>query len=275
MTFKNLLFTTCALLFTYTASAQSILSADFAEAGNGVVIASYTNKSYTEFWAGETKMDAPNEGLDQTVFSLYGNYAITDGIEVVFNLPYISNTSKNDTVSFDGIQDVSLFVKAKLYANDKFTAGAAVGTNLAADYNAAALYSLGNGATSVDGMLLLSYRLPAGLSLEGQAGYSVKTGDLVPNAFLGQVKLGYATDILYAGLTYGIQRSADGLDIGGEGFTGGPTFPATQVNYDQLMLNAYVPLGEKLAATAFYGTILDGRNIGDANFFGVGPGFRL
>ena len=276
MNFKNLFLTTCTLLFTFSLNAQTIMNADFSEAGSGLLIASYTGKSYTEFWAGEMVMDAPNEGLDQNIYSLYGSYAFTDGIEAVVNLPYISNTSKDDSISFNGLQDISLFVKAKLYGGDKLTAGVAVGTNIAADYNAANLYSLGNGSSSVEGLALLSYKLPAGLSLEAQAGYSIKTQEITPNAVIGQIRLGYSSDVLYAGVTYGIQRSSDeGIDIGSDEFMGPPTFPATQVNYDQLMFSVYLPVGERLAATGYYGTILDGRNIGDATFYGIGLGFRL
>ena len=276
MTFKNLFLTACTLFFTVCAGAQSIVSSEFSEAGSGLFTASYTYKDYTDFWAGENRTDAPNGGLDQQIYGLYGYYAFTDGLEAVFNLPYINNTSKDDSITFKGIQDISLFVKGKLYANDKISLGAAIGTNLATDYDPAALYSLGNGSTSVDGLLLIHHKMPAGLSLDAQAGYSIKTQEITPNAFIGQVKIGYDAKFLYAGVTYGIQRSTDeGIDIGSEQFTGPQSFPAARVNYDQLLLSVFVPVGEKLAAAVHYGTILDGRNIGNASFINLGLGLRL
>lgn len=258
-----------AVFFLGYANAQSPLSGEFGPAGSGSAVLSYTQKDYTEFWAGEAEMTAPNEGLEQSIISLYAKYAITSGIEAVAVLPYMSNKSTDGQVETDGIQDISIYVKGKVYEKAGFTAGLGLGTNIATGYKATSLYSLGNGATTFDGLAILNYKTPVGISINAQGGMSLKSGE-VPNAALFMAKLAYANAHFYVDAAYGIQRSTDGTDIGGPDFTGPDDFPKSKVDYSQLLFTAYVPVASHVGLTAHFGTVLDGRNIGKSNYFGFG-----
>ena len=262
------------LIFTGNTLAQSSLAGDFGTAGSGSAVLSYTKKEYTEFWAGRAEMAAPNEGLNQSIFSLYVRYAITQKLEVVAVLPYLSNQSKDGEIDEKSIQDFSFFVKGKVYEKGGFTAGLGLGTNIATGYEAKSLYSLGNGATTIDGLALLHYRTPVGLAFSAQGGMSLRSGD-VPNAALFMAKMAYAHSHFYLDVSYGIQRSTDRTDIGGPGFGGPDDFPKSKVDYDQLLFTAYVPVVSHFGLTAHFGTILDGRNIGKSNYFGCGIAANL
>lgn len=253
-----------------TAFTQSIVGNHFSSKGSGVVVLSYAQKQYTEFWAGDKIMTAPKEGLNQYLTTIYAQYALTDAIEVVASVPYASNISKNKEDKYNGIQSVSLFAKGKLYATKNFTAGVAAGTHIAPDYNPGALYSLGNGSSSFDAFALLSYKTPIGISINAQGGYSLKTEEEVPNAALWMAGLAYAHKYFYVRADYGIQRSSEGLDIGSEQFGGPVDFPKAKVNYDQIMFSAYVPIAKCFALTGSYGNVVDGRNIGDYSYFSFG-----
>lgn len=270
MTKYFLLFSTVFLFFSTNSSAQSIVGSSFNQAGNGTVVLSYAHKNYTEFWAGTAKMTAPEEGLNQSIVSIYAQYAVSDKIEIAANLPYLRNSSKNDVQEFDGIQDISVFIKGKVYESKGFTGGIALGTNVATGYNPQALYSLGNGSSSVDGLALLNYRTPIGLSIEAQGGYSIRIHEDVPNAALFVTGLAYSNKYFYLKAAYGLQRSTDGIDIGSSSFEGPNDFPKTKVDYDQLTLSAYVPLVNGFALTGYAGTVINGRNMGDFSYFGLG-----
>lgn len=251
------------------AFSQGLLNNGFQQAGNGSAVLSYTHKAYTEFWAGTTRMDAPNDGLNQSIVSLYASYGITDWLEAVAQLPYLSNTSKDGQVSDNSLQDVSLFLKGKLFEQEHFTLGLGLGTYLATGYDPGSLYSLGNGASTFDGMLLLQYRLGQGFGLNGQAGYSLRSSP-VPNAALFNGSVTYSHPDFYLEAGYGWQGSADGIAIGGPAFTGAADFPKAKVSYQQLFFSAYSPIYQSLGLTANFGTILDGENIGKYSYISAG-----
>jgi hypothetical protein len=254
--------------------AQSMLSSDFNKQNEGMAIVSYLKKDYTKFWLGTKEETAPNEGLSQQVGSLYLRYAMTDWLEGVANVPYINNVSGNDVVKAKGLQDISLFLKARLWERKGFTLGLGAGTQIASDYNAGALYSIGNGSTSFDGLLIANYKLKFGLGASAQAGFSDRSNG-VPDARLFVGKLSYAHAKFYIDAAYGIQRSKNGVDIGGAGFTGESDFPRARVNYDQLTLSAYVPIGNHFGITANFGQVLSGRNMGQGTYFGGGVAYRF
>ena len=261
----------CLLGSNVVLRGQSILNTYFNEKGSGTIILSYASKNYTEFWKGPNVMTAPNGGLHQKIVSVYGKYALSDALEISASIPYISNKSDDEVVSDDQVQDISIFLKGKIFDVAGFTGGLSLGTNIATGYDPGSLYSLGNGATTVDGILLLGYQSDIGLSVDLQAGYSIRNGD-VPNATLFLTKVGYGIDWIYLDLGVGFQASADGLDIMGPGFTGPVDFPKSKVNYSQLFGCVYVPLSETLGAIGNWGFALSGRNIGKYNYLGLGMG---
>ena len=279
------------------ANAQTILNGFFSPKGEATVALSYTYKPYSEFYAGkELQHEAPAGFGEVTshIGGLYGQYAITDWLEGVVNLPYISQSNKNDipdpvnnddTVS--DIQDLGIYLKAKAFQVNKgkstFTGavGAGVSTPLS-DYDAGGILSIGNRSTNVDGYAIAQYRHSSGFLMESQYGYSIRNGidnfD-VPDAHLMNFKLGFAHKYFYADAQLGIQSSIGGTDIGSEEFAqqGGPTsFPNNDVDYTNLGLSVYYPIQKTNWGLSFaYNTILDGRNVGKYSAYTSGIVYKV
>src|SRR5205085_3570433 len=73
----------------------------------------YTNDSWTNYWEGTFKRNNQNIGKVTTqMFGLMGNYGITDKLNVLFSVPYVTTEASKGTLKgLDGIQDLSLMAK--------------------------------------------------------------------------------------------------------------------------------------------------------------------
>ena len=97
-----------------------------------------------------------------------------------------------------------------------------------------------------------------------QAGYSLRNGE-VPNALVGEIKAGYAGRHIYVDTWFAGQVSDGGVDILGEGFEG--FFPATDVSFNRIGLNVYVPIAGGFGLSAGASKYLNGRNVGESTGF--------
>ena len=189
------------------------------------------------------------------------------------------------TSSVSALQDLSLGVKRKLwdkkFSNSSITAAAgAVWRFPVSNYEAAGILSIGNGAFNIEGIAMLQYQIYGGFFAELQGGYSVRRNKdfEIPNAFIGEFKVGYAHSRFYLATSIGIQNSETSFDIGSEEFVmkGGPaSLPETEVDYTVLSINGYVPFGKSgVGLTAGYGKVLNGRNAGAESYMTWGIVFN-
>jgi hypothetical protein len=88
----------------------------------------YTNDSWTNYWEGTFKRDNENLGKVTTqMFGLMGNYGITNKLNVLFSVPYVTTKATEGTLKgFNGIQDLSLMAKyqvmqTKFGSKDQFS----------------------------------------------------------------------------------------------------------------------------------------------------------
>lgn len=77
----------------------------------------YSYSSWKNYWEGTLKRDNLNLGTVSTrMYSVMGNYGITNKWNVLFGLPYIKTKATAGTLQgLKGFQDLSLFVKWKAY----------------------------------------------------------------------------------------------------------------------------------------------------------------
>jgi len=284
MQFYRLLGAAALICLSLPASAQSPVSGFMNGKGHGAIALSYTAEQYDNVFL------VPNEVQGVPVFnevalnsiSLYASYGISDRLDVVLGLPYISAKGEaNETVlqelGFEnersGIQDVSLFLKYNPYSLDAgvgtldFILAAGLKTPLGdykADEGLQSIIAIGNRATSVSGLAIAQLRTTSGFFAATQIGYSLRNSE-VPNALLGEIKAGYAHKYFYVDAWYAGQVSDGGVNILGEGFTG--FFPATDVTFTRVGLNAYVPVAGGFGLSAGVSKYLTGRNIGEATGF--------
>lgn len=265
----------------------------FQHKGQGSLTASFTNSVFDGFFVGDTRVDgvpAHNE-ISQQIFSLYGTYGLTDRLTVVANLPFIVAEGAgvpdpvNGETEVSGLQDVGLALKYQLFATPVGNGGTfqgigAVGVGIPGGYEPNGILSIGNGAFSTDLSLGGHLQTGSGFFITGMASYSLRgtTADEfgvveadvldVPDALVFMGKAGYGTEKFFASAWVDHQSSLSGVDIMGEGFSG--NFPETAVNYTRAGVSLFVPLTPAIGVSGYYGTVLDGRNLGDANLVGGG-----
>ena len=83
--------------------------------------------SWTNYWEGTLKRDNENLGkVSTTMYSIMGNYGISNKLNVLFGVPYIkTKASAGQLKGMEGIQDLSLWLKWKALSK-KNRAGATV-----------------------------------------------------------------------------------------------------------------------------------------------------
>lgn len=269
------------LLLGVAVQAQSPLSGFMNGKGKGSVALSYTAENYDNVFlvpADAKGVPVFNE-VSVNSFSVYGTYGLSDRLDAVVTLPYISATGKAsegvlNELGFEnersGVQDLSVFLKynplsVQVGENDlHFIVGGGFSTPLGSyrvDEGLQSIIAIGNRATTLNGLAIAQFRTPSGFFLTTQAGYSLRNGE-VPNAVLGEIKAGYAAAKFYVDAWFAGQISDGGVNILGEGFTG--FFPATDVSYNRAGITAYVPVGSGFGFSASVSRYLSGRNVGQS-----------
>lgn len=264
-----------------TAFSQSPISGFMQGKGKGNVALSYSSEKY------ENVFLVPQEVEGVPVFndvkinsaSIYGVYGISDQVDVVMVLPYITATgnasqevltNNNFENERKGLQDVSVFVKYSPFYFDfgqsslRLIGALGLKTPLGdykVDEGLQSIIAIGNRATTVSTTGMAMFKMNSGLFASGQFAGNFAS-DEVPNSFSSEVKLGYAASKFYADAFVANQTSTGGVDILGEGFTG--FFPATKVNYTKIGLNLYTPITEGIGISAGASTVVEGRNVGKA-----------
>ena len=287
MNFKSKLIIAAALSFSMAAEAQSPVSGFMTGKGKGSVVVNYSTESYNEVYLVPTKITGVPVFKDviNTSVNFYGTYGITDKINAVVSLPYIKSKGNADGAVLtdlgfqnerSGIQDLSVFLKFKPYSEKMgngtldFVGTVGVTTPLGdyrADEGLQSIIAIGNRSTKITTLGILQYKFNSDYFVTAQAGYSVRN-NRVPNAFISELKVGYAGSLVYFDAWAGFQQSAAGTDILQAGFDG--FFPATQVNYARVGANVYVPVGAGFGVIGAFNAYLDGRNLGKST--GVSAG---
>ncbi|MCO6161519.1 hypothetical protein [Flavobacterium sp. NRK F7] len=280
---KQLLFILAVTTLGYVNSAysQSPISGFMQGKGKGNISLSYNSEKYDQVYLVPNLADGVpifNE-VQITSASLYATYGVTDQLDVVFSLPYITskgNASEEVLNNLDyenkrsGVQDVSVFVKYNPFYFDygatslRLTAAVGVKTPLGGyeeNEGLQSIIAIGNRSTTVSAIGLAMFKMDSGFFATGQFGGNFATNE-VPNSYISELKLGYAVSKFYGDAYLANQFSTSGVDILGEGFEG--FFPATRVSYTKIGANVYVPVYQEFGVATGISTLLAGRNIGKA-----------
>lgn len=284
ITMKHLKFFSLFAIISITVNSQTGTSGFMKPAGKTSISLSTAFESYNDvFLVPEEIEGVPvfNE-VTKISYNLYAEYGISDRFLVSVNLPYIvAEGNASDAVLQEtgfgnkrkGFQDLSLNIKylAKSFDLKKSNLDLLVNfgyetplSNYKANEGLQSIIAIGNQSNRINGIGILHFKTAKGFFSTGQLGYSARSGD-VPNAILSQLKLGYAGANFYGDAFIGSQKSIDGVDILGEGFTG--FFPATRVSYTQIGINLFAPVNKSLGLSAGGTSIVNGRNIGKAIAF--------
>lgn len=283
---KNLLSVIAFTIVTASVTAQSPVNGFMQGKGKGNVVVSYGIEKYDKVFLVPQEVDGVpvfNE-VEISSASLFATYGITDQLDVVVSLPYITakgNASDAVLTNLDyqntrnGIQDASVFLKLSPSAfscnigSSKLSFIGALGIktpvgDYRADEGLQSIIAIGNRGTSISTIAIAMFKTKMGLFATGQFG-GVMGAKTVPDAYISEMKLGFAASKFYVDAFLANQTSTTGVDILGNGFTG--FFPVTRVNYTKAGLNLYVPIIQSVGVAAGASSVIDGRNIGKATGF--------
>lgn len=173
---------TTALFLFVTANiavhAQSLVGAWMQGAGNSVAAVSAFQESYSFYAVGERPTD--NTGLGVITArgaTLYAASGITDFLDVIVNVPWISTGSDAGFWETQtGLQDVSAALRVRplslaLGSQRLDVVVAGVYSTPMSDYVPDLPVTIGHQVTAVEGRVLLHYVTTSGWSFTGQGGY--------------------------------------------------------------------------------------------------------
>ena len=298
--FSALVFGTFLVAGTTSAvQAQSLVSGFMAGKGHGSVVLSGTTERYDNVYLAPEKIDRVPVFQEVCVNSLnlYTTYGLSDKIDAVISLPYIQSKGKaagaviNDlntlypTAGFanvrQGLQDITGLLKFKSYSREIGSSildllGVVSFSTPISNYQTNTGYgyiiAIGNQATKYTASGVAHLKTSSGVFATGQVGYSLRSG-LVPNALVGEAKIGYAGPRTYVEGFAAFQESNGGTDISEAGFNG--FFPSTRVNYIRLGASAYRPLAKGVGIVLGANTYVAGRNIGKSTGYSAGLSYNF
>ncbi|NRS89490.1 hypothetical protein HNQ02_002421 [Flavobacterium sp. 7E] len=283
---KQLLFILAVTTFGYinTAHSQSPISGFMQGKGKGNISISYSSEKYDEVYFIPEKVDGVpvfNETKISST-SIYATYGITDQVDVVLVLPYVTaKGSATEEVLTNlglenerkGFQDVSVFVKYSPFNFDFGTSSlrliGALGlktplSNYKVEEGFQSIIAIGNRSTTVSTTGMAMFRMDSGIFASAQLAGNYASND-VPNSYATELKVGYAARLFYGDIYIANQKSTGGVDIFGEGFAG--YFPITKVNYTKIGIDLYTPIYKEIGVSAGASTLVAGRNIGKSTGF--------
>ncbi|MGA9637650.1 hypothetical protein [Flavobacterium sp.] len=283
---KHLLLILAVTTFGYvnTGYSQSPISGFMQGKGKGNISLSFSSEKYDDVYFIPEKVEGVPVFNETTVnsTSIYATYGITDQVDVVLVLPYITAKGKaTDEVlknlglenERSGFQDVSVFVK---YSPFNFDFGAsslrligALGvktplSNYKVEEGFQSIIAIGNRSTTISTTGMAMFKMDSGLFASAQIANNVGSNN-VPNNYTTELKVGYAAKSFYGDVYVANQKSTGGVDIFGEGFKG--YFPITKVNYTKIGIDLYAPVYQDFGISAGASTLVAGRNIGQATGF--------
>ena len=286
-TFRILLPALLLVAGVATTTAQVAVDGFMRGAGRTSASVSFSTESYDEYWQGTTLRSNPNLGTISTQsVGLYVSGGITDYVDVILSLPYISaQPSAGNWASQSGLQDLGAAVKVRPLhlevpeGNLSVIAAGSITTPVG-DYIPDAPVAIGHYSTNFDSRVVVNYNTTFGgfATLQGgyihrsnvdvDRGYTVAVPDAVD--FIG--KLGYYTGPFYVDAWMQRQNAQSGTNLSPQA-----PFPTNKQSYTKIGATAYysLPWVENLGVSVGFGTVLDGINVGKAMRISGGISYGL
>jgi hypothetical protein len=281
------------LLFLKPAIAQTEIDGVMMEKNAFCIGPMAGYSSWKNYWEGTLKRDNLNLGkVSTTMYSIMGNYGITNKLNVLFGLPYIkTNASAGQLKGLQGIQDLSLWVKWKAYSK-KLGQGRlslfAIGgysfpvSGYTADYlpmsiglesknlsvRGMADYQRGSLFATVSG----TYIRRSNIEIDRTAYYTTEmhySNEVkMPDAASYNVRVGYRDKGAYAELILDGWKTLGGYDITRNSMP----FVSNEMNATRIGFNFKYPMPfmPQLSVTGNIMTTVAGRNVGQSTGFNAG-----
>ncbi|MBK9255081.1 MAG: hypothetical protein IPM42_06295 [Saprospiraceae bacterium] len=286
-------FTSALLIFLGNIlMAQSPVSGFMTPKGKTTLSFSTTTEKYDEVFLVPVEITGVPifNNVKIRSYSFYGTYGLSDKLNLVLNLPFIQSTGNAgaqvlENLNYEnersGIQDVSVYAKYKahesMFGSSTLSLVGALGLQTPlggykVDEGLQSILAIGNRATQLNAIAIAFFKTNSGAFASGQAGYSLRS-DVVPDAVMTEIKLGYAGKYFYIDGFLANQMSTSGVDILGAGFTG--DFTATRVSYTRVGGSVYVPFSKHAGISFGLSQYIKGRNVAKSSglSFGIAAAF--
>jgi hypothetical protein len=249
----------------------------------------YTSDQWKDYWEGSLKRDNQNIGtITTTHITWFGNYGLTDKINIIAMLPYVKTSASGGTLTgLEGIQDLTVGVKYNLVKKDMGSGNfSAFGvgsfstplTNYTPDYLP---LSIGMGSTTASGRLTANYILSSGWYANASAGYVWRNnvsldrpsyftdGNIyytnqvwMPNQMAAIYSIGYYKNALQVEVNVATQNTLGGGDIRRQDMP----FVSNRMNFLKVgaVVMYYLPKPKGLAVRAQFSYTASGINVGQA-----------
>jgi hypothetical protein len=283
------------LLFGGALGAQTTTDGLMMPKNNFCTGLMYSQDKWTDYWEGTLKRENGNIGsITTTSVMWFGNYGISDKINVIASAPYVMTKASGGTMhGMSGIQDLSVAMKYKLlqlaFDSSKFRAFVVGSVGLPLTNYTPDFYPLSIGAHSkqATGRLNLNYYMKPGLYLNGSIGYTFRSnveldrpsyytdGQMyytnqvdMPNVLDYSFTVGYINRGLETKLSIMEQRTQGGGDIRRQDMP----FVSNRMNFSkaEILFMYYLPKPRYVALRGAYSYTLAGRNVGQSSAFMLG-----
>jgi hypothetical protein len=288
-----LLFTFILLIHSEGLMAQTDIDAIMMEKNAFCVGPMYSYSSWKNYWEGTLKRENLNLGtVSSSMYSIMGNYGITNKLNVMFGLPYIkTKASAGQLKGLKGIQDLSFWVKWKAYSK-KLSSGrlslfAIGGFSLpVSDYTPDFLpmsIGLKSKSISLRGMAdyqkdkwfvtaSATYIRRSNIELDRVAYYTTEmhyTNEVkMPDAASFNIRVGFRNKGIIAEAVADNWTTLGGFDIARNNMP----FPSNEMNATRIGFNFKYPMPfhPQLSVVGNVMTTVAGRNMGQSTGFNAG-----
>lgn len=287
------------ILFSGRLFAQTDIDAIMMEKNAFCIGPMYGYSSWTNYWEGTRKRDNENLGrVSSQVYSIMGNYGISQKLNVMFNLPYVvTKASAGQLKGMRGLQDLSLIVKYrplnKKIGYARLAAFGIAGVSAPASNYTADYLPLAIGMESRTAMLRLmldlyyqskwfmtasgTYTFRSNITIDRNAYYTTEMINSnkvqMPDVFSLNLRAGYRTRWLIAEAVFNQMNTLGGFDITRNNMP----FPSNRMNASTLGLNFKYVLKKAPQASLTGGAhqVIAGRNMGQSLNLNLGVFYVL
>ncbi|MDP3392224.1 hypothetical protein [Sediminibacterium sp.] len=295
---KGIAMSTAFAAMTINSYAQTDMDALMMSKNNFCTGLMLGNSSWKNYWEGTLKRDNLNLGtVSSNMIGIMGNYGIKDNLNLLFSVPYISNTASSGTlIGRKGIQDLTLTLKwmpietsigkadFALYALGSYSTPL---TNYVKDYLP---LSIGLGSNTVMGRIMADYQLGNFFTTVSAALFSRSNVIIDRNAYYTtrmhytnqvemptvsnfNVRAGYRSGKGYAEAIVDVMQTNGGFDISRNNMP----FLSNQMNASRVGFGFKYNFGkvEGLSAVGNAMYTIAGRNMGQATSISAGVFYIL
>ena len=244
---------------------------------------SYLSQSATEFYRSTAKRPTPGGGaeLAQETFWIDGTYGLADAVALDFRVGQASSSFVTgpglppSQANISGLADLNLGVVWRVV--DEIVQPSAPSVALraavikAGNYDTGYINSLGDGGDGVEVSAIVGKFISDRFALSGELGYRSRSSSDhdIPESVFARFFAGVIVgDRLGLSLSYEIDDSRSGIEIGGPGFS--PSrFPELQEDIHLVGPTVSYTISDRTSIGASYAKVVEGRNTAVSDVWAV------